>query len=163
MIRSELVDATVRGAAYGAVVGGSVSAVQAGYQLYQGELSTEEAMVEIGKGVATGAVQGAVVNAGGTLIKNGLVAAGKNGLARGSAPIAIAAGVVESGKDVYRYFDGEIDGEELAASVGKTTLKTGAMWAGAEGGAALGSMVCPGVGTVVGGLIGGLLGGSLFS
>ena len=81
--------------------------------------------------------------------------------ARGSAPVMVAGAALEFGGDLYKFANGEIDGDELACAAGKTAVRTGATWAGAEGGAMVGTAICPGVGTVIGGLIGGFLGGRL--
>ena len=163
LMMSELGEAARAGAKAGAVAGAGVSALTAGYDLCKGNIDLGEATERVLIETATGAVRGAMVNAGGALVKQGLVRAGAQGLARSSAPVAIASGLLEVGGDVYRYANGELSGEELACAAGKTAVRTGATWAGAEAGAALGTAICPGLGTVVGGLLGGLLGGSLFS
>jgi hypothetical protein len=143
--------------------GAGASFIGAGVQMYQGKMSLGEAAEQVAIDTVKGAARGAVVNVGGAVVKQGLMRAGARSLARGSAPVAIATGAFEVGADVVRFAQGKIDGDELAGAAGKTVVRTGATWAGAEGGALIGSAILPGVGTVVGGVIGGLLGGSLFS
>jgi hypothetical protein len=69
-----------------------------------------------------------------------------------------------------QYFDDldnpNLNGAERTGRVAAQTATVGVAgaaggWAGAAGGAAIGTMICPGVGTVVGGVIGGIAGGAL--
>lgn len=75
-----------------------------------------------------------------------------------SSVVGMACGLaVELGELGVKAAQGKLSGEQAAAQLGKCALKGGTMLAGAEAGAALGTLVMPGVGTVVGGALGSLL------
>jgi hypothetical protein len=75
--------------------------------------------------------------------------------------VAVVVTAVDIFKDVGRAVTGKIGGKELAVRSGKNVVKGGAGWGGMEAGAAIGTMICPGPGTIIGGIIGGIGGGFL--
>ena len=75
---------------------------------------------------------------------------------------AITVGVL-SVVDIANLFNGRISGKQLFKNLANTTATVAGGGGGWLGGAAIGSAILPGVGTVVGGLIGAFAGGSLAS
>lgn len=71
-----------------------------------------------------------------------------------AVPIAVVAG---GAKATYEFSQGEH--REGSQTLGSTGGAIGLAWAGAEGGAAVGTLICPGVGTVIGGAVGAIGGG----
>lgn len=124
-----------------------------------GNCTVEEAVGRIVVDSAKAGARGAATAGATQVVRATATAALSKGTAtallRGSAPAAIAAGLVDLGVDAI---NGDLTAEKAAKTVGRTACG----WAGAEGGAAIGTLICPGIGTVVGGLLGGLLGASLF-
>lgn len=106
---------------------------------------------------------------GAILLRSGATAAGKDVIKSASQIIAkelIADGVlivVLTGVDVVELFRGRISKEELLKNLTVTIISVAAGAAGGYGGAALGSLIAPGAGTVIGGIIGSFLAGTLSS
>lgn len=156
-IKGELVGAVRGGAIAGVIVDGGLSSIRNINAFRKGEKTASEATLSIAKDSAKGAGRGAVVGAASVGAKQVLLKVGARGLARSSAPIAIATTGLEVGKDVIRYVKGSISGEELIEKSGKNVAKGGTAWACAEGCALIGSCLGP-FGTIVGGLAGGMAG-----
>jgi len=167
---SEQLRQTLRGAQQAAAVGGAVrgglSALANGKAVWNGDKELGEAVVDVAVETGKGAAEGAAIALGAEAIKQGLTRAGARSLARGSAPVAVAMTVLDVGKDAVDLLRGDIDGEEFAVKSAKNVAKGGATWGGAEVGAALGTLIWPGPGTVVLGILGAiggaLTGGGLF-
>lgn len=81
-------------------------------------------------------------------------------LLRGNAVVASLTVVVCSSFDIADIVRGRISAGQLAKNLAGTLTTVGAGSAGWVGGAALGTMVMPGVGSIVGGLIGSMGGGA---
>lgn len=161
LVRTQLARAFRHGALAGAAIGGSVSVVINGLALVKGRKSASEAAVSTLKDTATGAATGAAVSGFSVAAEAVLFKAGAHALSRSAAPVAIGLTLVEFGKDMKGLFSGDIDRKQLAARTSKNVLKGGTTWGGMEGGAAIGTLVLPGVGTVVGGAVGGIAGALL--
>ncbi len=80
--------------------------------------------------------------------------------------IAAAVATAEIGLLSYKYFKGDINGNMFLKRSG---IKIAACSVGAIGscvgwssGAAIGTVICPGLGTIIGGLVGGVVGGFTF-
>ncbi|WP_137655269.1 hypothetical protein [Bifidobacterium moukalabense] len=80
-------------------------------------------------------------------------------LFRGNAVVAALTVVVCSSFDVADIVRGRISAGQLVKNLASTITTVGAGSAGWVGGAALGTMIMPGVGSIVGGLIGSMSGG----
>ena len=158
-MEQELAHTVTAGAKSGAMFGGGVSAIGNVKDVWDGNKDLGEAIWDTGVDTAVSAGKGALANAGGVVVREGLVRGGAHSLARSSAPVAIAMGGIEFGADVIRFMDGQIDGDELVERGAKTAVQTGTTLGGAEVGAAIGSAICPGLGTIAGGIIGGVFGG----
>ncbi|MBS2028528.1 MAG: hypothetical protein JST54_11545 [Deltaproteobacteria bacterium] len=151
----------------GAVVGGISAAASNLSKVGKGELGLGEALGRTAVEAATAGAHGAAVGATSGLMRAALRAAGMRGVARGMAPLAVAAGVLEIGSDGYKVAKGQLSGEAFAKRAAKTAVTTGTSYAGAEVGAAIGTIIAPGLGTMAGALIGGMVGyvggGKLFA
>ncbi len=158
------------GAKSGAVVGAGISAIASGISnaaaVFRQEKSAGDAFADVALettvATADSAVKGAVgsmVRAGGIQVAARTTSTVARNVLRSGGPAAAAIGGVEVIKDTILLAAGKIDGKEYRNRAKKTVISTGSGWAGAEAGAALGTMVCPGIGTVVFGVVGGLIGG----
>lgn len=143
-----------------AMITGAMSTVNNVIGVYRGEISVQEAAVDIsiavGKaaalGYATGFISAEVATRAASSSHKAIQALGKMG-----APAALVSFGIASYDSVISFAQGEIDGTELAVDLGRNaTGVTGAM-AGAKVGAVVGSVV-PVVGTIAGGLVGGMVG-----
>ena len=81
-------------------------------------------------------------------------------LLRGNVITASVTVVVLSSLDVANIFRGRISGKQLFKNLANTASTVGGGTAGWLGGAAIGSALMPGVGTIVGGLIGSIAAGA---
>jgi hypothetical protein len=159
LIGKQMAEAVKNGAINGALVGGGVSALSNLIAYARGKKSGKDAVTDTLKDTVTCGVSGAAVSGATLGAETLLIRAGAGTLARGSAPVAIGLTVVNIGKDVGRLVTGEIDAKEFALKAAGNVAKGGATWAGMEAGAAVGTMICPGLGTVLGGVLGGIAGG----
>ena len=142
----------------------AVSTVDNVSKVMDGELTVEEAVIDVAKdtgaaaGIAYGtafvssAVSQAMSASSHELIKS---------LGHSGIPAAVVSFGVQSFDSVVDYANGVIDGKELAYDLGENAVEVGGSMAGAAiTGAVVGSVV-PGAGTVVGfaaGMVGGMVG-----
>lgn len=123
-------------------------------QLFNGDKNLTDAAKDIATDTIKSAAAGATINLTATAVKSAapkiLGSAGKT-LARGSAPVAIATGLVECAVLASK-------GELTTTKTAKVAGSTVSTWAAAEGGAILGTAVAGPVGTIIGGIVGGILG-----
>ncbi|WP_442597673.1 hypothetical protein [Neobacillus sp. D3-1R] len=136
-----------------AVISAAVSTAQNVTSLIRGEKGVFDATKDVAKDTAGGAATAYVVGATDTAIR-GFMATSQNSvfvnLSKTNMPAMIATATVQVGKSLIRYAKGEINSIELVEELGEKG--TGMM--AASFGAAVGTMVFPGVGTVVGGMVG---------
>lgn len=144
-----------------AVVSAVISTAQNVVSLIRGEKRVGEALIDVTKDTASGAVTAYIIGAGDTAIR-GFMAACSNSvfvnLSKSNMPAMIATATVQVGKSLIRYAKGEIDSLELVEELGEKG--TGMM--AASFGAAIGTAVFPGVGTVIGGMVGYLVSSSVY-
>ena len=154
LIVAKSIGAAVKnGAVSGALHGSGFSVATNLHGMINGRLSVAEAATAVAVDTTTSAARGA----GTVLVAEGVKYAGKQVLTKGaaqafikgSAPLAVAGCAVELAIDTCR---GEFTVEKAAKSAGRAA----SAWAGCEGGAMLGTVIMPGVGTIVGGIVGGL-------
>lgn len=136
-----------------AVISGTISTAQNTACIIKGEKEVAEAVKDIAVDTASGAATAYIIGAGDTAIR-GFMASSKNSvfvnLSKSNMPAMIATATVQVGKSLIRYANGEIDTIELVEELGEKG--TGMM--AASFGAAVGTMIFPGVGTVIGGMVG---------
>lgn len=161
LVGGQMANAVKNGALAGAAVGGGISVVTNFVAFVDGKKAGEDAVLDAVTDTAACAATGAAVSGLAVAAEVALVRAGVGALAAGAAPVAIGLTAVEMAKDVGRLINGDIDGEKFAGRAGGHVVKGGCTWGGMEGGAALGTLILPGVGTVIGGILGGI-GGGLF-
>lgn len=146
------------------VIAGSINTFQYIRQVKNGEITAEQATIQI--------LQNTVIAAGDSALKAGVATASvsiaarsmpglfagsifKRSLANGGiAGAAVCA--VDVVQNVVLFAAGKITSQELEARVGKNVFQTGAGVAGASVGAAVGALGGP-VGALVGSLIGGVI------
>jgi hypothetical protein len=159
LVNQQTANAVKNGAIVGAAVGGGVSAITNLVAFADGEKSGRTAFVDTLKDTTACAATGAAVSGAAVAAEVALVRVGAGALAASAAPVAIAIAVVEVGKDVARLCSGDISGEKFVGRAGGHFVRGGIVWGGMEGGAALGTLICPGFGTIIGGIAGGIAGG----
>lgn len=145
--------AGVEQAKAGAVISGVLSTARNVLSVASGDKDLSDAMCDIGKDTLIGTSTNYVIASGGTAIKSMMSNSSKEvfvNLSKTNMPAMIATVSVQVGKSLHRYATGEIDELELAEELGeKGTGMLAASW-----GAAIGTAVFPGIGTVVGGMVG---------
>lgn len=144
-----------------AVISAAISTAQNVTSLIRGEKRASEALKDVVQDTAAGAASAYIIGAGDTAIR-GFMAASQNSvfvnLSKTNMPAMIATATVQVGKSLIRYAKGEIDTLELVEELGEKG--TGMM--AASFGAAVGTAVFPGVGTVIGGMVGYLASSSIY-
>ncbi|GGF88768.1 hypothetical protein GCM10010913_07810 [Paenibacillus aceti] len=145
-----------------AVISVAISTAQNVTSLIRGKKRVGEAIVDVAKDTAAGAATAYVIGATDTAIR-GFMAASKESvfvnLSKSNMPAMIATATVQVGKSLIRYAKGEIDSLQLVEELGEKG--TGMM--AASFGAAIGTAVFPGVGTVIGGMVGYLASSSIYN
>lgn len=145
-----------------AVISGTISTAQNVVAVVKGDKDGKEAIKSISKDTLNGAVTGYIIGAGDTAIR-GFMASSKSSvfvnLSKSSMPAMIAGATVQVGKSLIRYANGEINSLELIEELGEKG--TGMM--AASFGAAVGTMVFPGIGTVVGGMVGYMVSSTMYN
>ncbi len=158
IVQQEMLNAVKGGAVIGAALSGSISTVTNIRTVLKGEKKLSNAAKDVAVDTTIGGADGAIKGAATIVIKSGMVRVGAKAAARSSAPVAIGMTAVEIGKDAGLAVMGKIDSRELSTRTGKNVAKGAGAWAGMEGGAALGTFIFPGIGTIVGGVVGGIAG-----
>lgn len=145
-----------------AVVSAAISTAQNVVGVIRGEKSSFEAIKDVAATTASSAASAYVIGAGDTAIR-GFMAASQNSvfinLSKTNMPAMIATATVQASKSLIRYAKGEIDSLQLIEELGEKG--TGMM--AASFGAAVGTAILPGVGTVIGGMVGYLTSSSIYN
>lgn len=158
LLRRHFGKALTNGAIAGAAIGGGLSAVANCVALSRGTKSATTASLDTLKDTVNSSATGAAVGGIALATETALLRVGAAGLANGAAPVAIALTAVEVGKDAGRLLLGQMDGVAFMLSAARNVAKGGFTWAGMEGGAAVGTLIAPGIGTAVGAFVGGVTG-----
>lgn len=163
-IRAEMHRSGLEAGKTGAAIAAGVSSVSSLLKLSRGEATTGEVVAQVtvdaAKGYAASYVTTAVSKGVPHLIlKTGASQGAVNVLTKSNAHLAIAAGVVQSGKSIIRYLNGEIDDEQLLSEVSHTAVTgTSAFYYAALGQAII---PIPVVGAFVGSAVGYFVGNML--
>ena len=153
----------IKAGTIGAGITGGISILAEGYSVIKGEKDIAEASVNTvinsAKGFATGytvtAISKGITHTSSYFLGEQLA---KN-ITRSSAPVAIAAGVVNTSKHIVSYLNGDIELEELTDKISHTAITgTSSFYYGALGQLAIpipvvGAIVGAGVGYFIGNLI----------
>lgn len=136
-----------------ALLSAGISIAQNTYSFLNGDKDLDEACCDVGKDVAISGASAYFIAGGGTALK-AFMHSSKREIVRKvgttNAPGMIVVAAIEIGKSLKKYASGEIDEIELLHEFGEK----GTGMIGSSYGAALGTAVFPGVGTVIGGMIG---------
>jgi len=137
----------------GAVISATISVSQNIISVIRSEKEIKEALEDSALDTAKGVVNSYMIGTGGTVIK-GVMQTSSNSifqnLSKTNMPAMIATVSLQVGKSIVRYAKGEINEIELVEELGeKGTGMMAASW-----GAAIGTAIFPGVGTVIGGMVG---------
>lgn len=161
---SDMHQSGMQAAKMGAAFSGVSSGISGLYQLSQGKTTTEKVAAQIIIDTSKGYVTSYLTTAGSKGIVHGLAKAGVSqttvgALTKSNAHVALAAGIVKSGKSVVRYLRGEIDGDQLMGEISETAI-TGAstFYYGALGQAII---PIPIVGAMIGSTVGYFVGSML--
>lgn len=163
-IQAEMHRSGLEGGKTGAAVTGSISAVSGLLRLARGDADTGEVVAQVvvdtAKGYASSYVTTAVSKGVPHLmLKAGMEKTAASILTKSNAHIAIAAGVVQSGKSIARYLNGDIDSDEMLSEVSHTAVTgASAFYYGALGQALI---PIPVVGAFVGSTVGYFVGNML--
>lgn len=136
-----------------AVIAGSISVAQNVVSVIRHDKEFEEAAIDIGKDMIAGPTIAYIIGYSDTAIR-GFMSSSKDSvfvnLSKTNVPAMIATTTLQVGKSLIRYANGEIDSIQLVEELGEKG--TGMMVASM--GAAIGTMVFPGIGTVIGSMVG---------
>lgn len=145
-----------------AVIAGAISTAQNVACIIKGDKDVTDAVKDIAKDSASGAATAYIIGAGDTAIR-GFMASSKNSifvnLSKSNMPAMIATATVQVGKSIIRYANGEINILQLIEELGEKG--TGMM--AASFGAAIGTSIFPGIGTVIGGMVGYMTSSTIYS
>jgi len=145
----------------GAVISGTISVSQNILCVIQGDKEIKEALTDTAIDTAKGAGTSYIIAASGSAVKSLMKTSESEifvNLSQTNLPAMIATVTVQVSKSLIRYAKGEIDELELVEELGEKG--TGMM--AASMGAAIGTAVFPGIGTVVGGMIGYMTSSSIY-
>lgn len=145
-----------------AVISGAISVAQNAASIIKGDKDVLEAAKDIAADTAGGAATAYVIGAGDTAVR-GFMASSRNSvfvnLSKSNMPAMIATATVQISKSLLRYANGEIDSLQLVEELGEK----GTGMVAASFGAAIGTAVFPGIGTVIGGMVGYMTSSSIYS
>jgi len=158
LVSSKMINAVKSSAITGGTISGAVSALSNIAAYHKNNKSGKEAVIDTLKDTAGGAASSGVIGGLTVTAESTLLRAGFRSAARSSAPVAIGLTLFDVGKDVYKAANGDLTGKEFAKSTVGNIGKGATTWAGMEGGAVLGTAICPGIGTAIGGIVGGIAG-----
>lgn len=136
-----------------AVLSGAISLSQNIVSVMRKEKTASEAVDDVGKDTVAGAVTAYVLGTGDTVIRGAMNASQNEifvNLSKTNMPSMIATTSVQVGKSLIKYSKGEIDSLELMEELGEKG--TGMM--AANFGAAIGTLILPGIGTIAGSMVG---------
>lgn len=144
----------------GAVIGGGMSFIRNSVAVLKGDETPEDAVLAVAGDTASAAGLSYATGFMGSAIKGGMQNAESiylRGLSNSALPAMIATSVLEVGKTLYRFADGQIDGLQCLNELGEKGTGIVASTAGAT----IGQILIPI--PIVGGLIGSMCGYALSS
>jgi hypothetical protein len=163
-IASEMYQSGLEAGKIGAVISGGSSGISGLFRLARGEAGTGEIVAQVAIDAAKGFATSCATTAISKGVPHALVNAGvsqttANVLTKSNAHLALAAGIVQCGKSLGRYLNGEIDDEQLLTEISGTAITgASAFYYGALGQAII---PIPIVGAFVGSTVGYFVGNML--
>jgi hypothetical protein len=143
-----------------AAIGGGISLLRNGYDVFNGEKSVGDASIDIltdtgraavmayATGAMTATLGGALQAANGQVLRN---------LGKGSTPAMIVQASTVLGKSILDVITGKITPEQLVSQISREGTTLAVSFTGSNFGAVVGTFIAPGIGTVVGGFVGGMV------
>lgn len=146
--------------AVGAGITAGMSGAKGIYRLIQGEDEVGTVLAEVTVDTAKGFAASYVTSALAKGVGHAAEQVGLAGIAKCNAHTAIAAGIIQSGKSIVKYLNGEIDEEQMYEEVSHTAITgTASFYYGALGQVAI---PIPIVGAVIGSTVGYFVGNILY-
>lgn len=156
--------AGLEGAKGGAIIGGGISFIKNFVSVIKGDEDPDEATANIIVDTGASAVSGYAINSMGAGLKGFMQNSSSNLLrqfSNSNLPGAVATGILETGKTLYRFADGQINAEECFIELGEKGAGITASTVGATVGQAL--IPIPIVGAAIGGMVGYALSSSYYN
>ncbi|MGV8154962.1 MAG: hypothetical protein ACLKAO_11800 [Alkaliphilus sp.] len=144
-----------------AVLSGGISLVQNVIEVGCRKKPLDEAVKDVAVTTIKSSTVAYGTGAAGTAVKATMHASKKGAiraLGKTNAPTMMVTGLLEIGKSIHRFANGEIDEVELLQESGEK----GTGMVAASYGAAMGTLILPGVGTIIGGMIGHTINSALY-
>ena len=137
----------------GALLGGGLSFIRNSVRVVKGEMDPQDAACAVAKDTATAVGVSYATGFAGSALKGAMQNASSGyvqALSKTGLPGNVIITGLQAGKTLYRFGKGELNGTECLTELGESGV--GMLASGA--GAALGTAVLPGIGTVIGGMLG---------
>lgn len=143
-----------------AIFGAAISIGMNTYSVFKKEKDIGQASIDVAFSIASVAGQGYLIGSTGAIISCALDRGGETlkAVGHGNIPAMAARASVGVGKSLIRLVKGQIDGVQFVEEVGEQ----GTGMLAASYGAAVGTAILPGVGTVAGAMLGSLLASTIY-
>jgi hypothetical protein len=158
LVRSSLFRAVATAGAVQAVFTGIRAGVRNFHAVKNGGRELGEAVIDTAKEAGRGGLDGAARGAFVMVTRGAAVRILGPAAGRSCLPVAVGLAGYEIIKDGVKVLDGRMEPAEFVARAKAETIRAVGAVGGAKAGGALGTFVCPGIGTIVGGVIGGIVG-----
>ena len=126
--KNEIKTSSINTAATSAIIGGSVSVLKNGIEVYKNDKALENAIVDITKDTVKSGARGAISGGLASGIRIGAQKLGNNGvsnlLSSSTASITLASAMLDVGVSVYSYAKGDISPDELKDKMAEVSIKT---------------------------------------
>lgn len=154
--------AGIENAKCAAIMSGSISVAQNVVSVMMNKKDANEAIFDVGEDIIKGSATGYIIGFSDSVVR-GFMKSSQNSvfvnLSKTNVPAMIATATVQVGKSLIRFANGEIDSLELIEELGEKG--TGMM--AASFGAAVGTAILPGIGTLIGGMVGYMTSSTIYS
>lgn len=126
--KNEIKTSSINTATTSAIIGGSVSILKNGIEVYKNDKALESAIADITKDTMKSGARGAISGGLASGIRIGAQKLGNNGasnlLSSSTASITLASAMLDVGVSVYSYAKGDINQEELKDKMAEVSIKT---------------------------------------
>ena len=143
----------------GGIIGGAISTIKNSIAIHKGEITVEDAIMNVGQDVITSGGRSGATGAVSVGIRHAAGAMGIQGLTKSNIATALAAGLIDTGVTILSLAKGEITAEEAMQRVGHTGAST---IGGIYGGLAVAATFGVGAPALVGSLAGYMIVSSIY-